>query len=108
MGCARIGRACPARWPRWVRNTSWWSPTGRSIRRCAVISCSGRGAISMGLAPAFLFGLLAIGLPLWLHRFARQTQERRQFASLMLIEAGEVRRSRRQQLRYLVLLALRI
>ncbi len=62
----------------------------------------------MWLAPAFLFGLLAIGLPLWLHRFARQTQERRQFASLMLIEAGEVRRSRRQQLRYLVLLALRI
>ncbi len=62
----------------------------------------------MWLAPAFLFGLLAIGLPLWLHRFARQTEERRHFPSLMLIEPGEVRRTRRQQLRYLLLLALRI
>jgi hypothetical protein len=62
----------------------------------------------MWLAPAFLLGLLAIGWPLWLHRFARQTQERRQFPSLMLIEPGEVRRSRRQQLRYLLLLALRV
>ena len=62
----------------------------------------------MWLAPAFLLGLLGIGLPLWLHRFARRTDERRPFASLMLIEAGEVRRSRRQQLRYWLLLALRL
>jgi len=62
----------------------------------------------MWLAPLFLLGLLGIGLPLWLHRFARRTDERRPFASLMLIEAGEVRRSRRQQLRYWLLLALRL
>lgn len=62
----------------------------------------------MWIAPAFLLGLLAIGLPLWLHRFARETEQRRPFASLMLIEPGEVRRSRRQQLRYLLLLALRV
>ena len=62
----------------------------------------------MWLAPAFLLGLLGMGLPLWLHRFARRTDERRPFASLMLIEAGEVRRSRRQQLRYWLLLALRL
>ncbi|HEV7633715.1 MAG TPA: BatA domain-containing protein [Steroidobacteraceae bacterium] len=62
----------------------------------------------MWLAPAFLVGLLAIGLPLWLHRFAKETQERQPFASLMLIEAGEVRRSRQHNLRYWLLLALRI
>ncbi len=62
----------------------------------------------MWAAPLFLLGLLAIGLPLWLHRFARQTDQRRPFASLMLIEPGQVRRSRRQQLRYLLLLALRV
>ena len=62
----------------------------------------------MWLAPLFLLGLLGVGLPLWLHRFARRTDERRPFASLMLIEAGEVRRSRRQQLRYWLLLALRL
>jgi len=62
----------------------------------------------MWLAPAFLLGLLGIGLPLWLHRFARRTDERRPFGSLMLIETGEVRRSRRQQLRYWLLLATRL
>jgi hypothetical protein len=62
----------------------------------------------MWLAPAFLLGLLGIALPLWLHRFARRTDERRAFASLMLIEAGQVRRNRRQQLRWWLLLALRL
>ena len=62
----------------------------------------------MWLAPALLLGLLSVALPLWLHRFARRTDERRPFASLMLIEAGEVRRSRRRQLRYWLLLALRL
>jgi hypothetical protein len=62
----------------------------------------------MWLAPAFLVGLLAIGLPLWLHRFARRTDERRPFASLMLIEPAVVRRSRHHELRYWLLLLLRI
>ena len=62
----------------------------------------------MWLAPAFLAGLLALGLPLWLHRFAKQTQEKQRFASLMLIEAGDTRRSRAHELRYWLLLALRL
>jgi len=62
----------------------------------------------MWMAPAFLAGLVAIGLPLWLHRFARRTDERRPFASLMLIDAAQVRRSRRHELRYWLLLLLRI
>ncbi len=62
----------------------------------------------MFLAPAFLFGLLAIGVPLWLHRFARETQDRQPFASLMLLEPSKTHRSRRHTLRYLLLLALRI
>lgn len=64
--------------------------------------------MTMLLAPAFLLGLLAIGLPLWLHRFSRQSEDRRPFASLMLLEASEVHSSKRHTLRYLALLALRI
>lgn len=62
----------------------------------------------MLLAPFFLLGLLAIGLPIWLHRFARRTEERRRFASLMLLRTTEVQRSRRHTLRYWLLLALRV
>ena len=62
----------------------------------------------MLLAPLFLLGLLAIGLPLWLHRFSRETREKQPFASLMLIEASQIIRSRKHTLRYLLLLALRI
>jgi hypothetical protein len=60
------------------------------------------------LAPLFLLGLLAIGLPLWLHRFSRETREKQPFASLMLIEASQIIRSRKHTLRYLLLLAFRI
>lgn len=62
----------------------------------------------MWLAPAFLAGLLTLALPLWLHRFARDTDDRRRFASLMLMEQAEVRRSRKRQLKYWLLLALRL
>jgi hypothetical protein len=62
----------------------------------------------MLLAPWFLGGLLAIGLPLWLHRFSKQTQERQPFASLMLIEPSNIQRSHKHTLKYLMLLALRI
>jgi hypothetical protein len=62
----------------------------------------------MWLAPWFLLGLVGIGVPLWLHRFARQTEQKQPFASLMFLEASEVRRSRRHELRYWLLLALRI
>ena len=62
----------------------------------------------MILAPIFLLGLLGIALPLWLHRFARDTRTKEPFASLMLLEPSQIHRSRERQLRYFVLLALRI
>src|SRR5688572_24251767 len=62
----------------------------------------------MFLAPAFLLGLLAIGVPLWLHRVARANPTRHRFASLMLLEASETQKTARRTLRYWLLLALRI
>jgi hypothetical protein len=62
----------------------------------------------MWLAPWMLLGLAGIALPVWLHRFARQTEQKRPFASLMFLEASLIRRSRRQELRYWLLLALRV
>ena len=60
------------------------------------------------LAPLFLAGLLAVGLPLWLHRFARDTRTKQPFSSLMLLEQSEIQRSREHTLKYWLLLALRI
>ncbi|MBC7984130.1 MAG: BatA domain-containing protein, partial [Candidatus Obscuribacterales bacterium] len=60
------------------------------------------------LAPWFLAGLLAIGLPWWLHRLARSETTPQAFPSVMLLERSELRDTRRRQLRYLLLLALRI
>ena len=62
----------------------------------------------MFLAPAFLFGLLAIGVPLWLHRVARANPTQHPFASLMLLEASETQRTAKRTLRYWLLLATRI
>lgn len=62
----------------------------------------------MFLAPAFLLGLLAIGLPLWLHRVARANPTQHQFASLMLLEASETQRTAKRTLRYWLLLMTRI
>jgi hypothetical protein len=62
----------------------------------------------MLLAPLFLLGLLGIGLPLWLHRFARDTRTKEPFASLMLLEPSQIHQSREHTLRYWLLLALRI
>ncbi|HEY4368291.1 MAG TPA: VWA domain-containing protein [Steroidobacteraceae bacterium] len=62
----------------------------------------------MFLAPLFLAGLLAIGLPIWLHRVARANPTRLPFASLMLLEASETQRTAHRTLRYWLLLALRI
>ena len=60
------------------------------------------------LAPLFLAGLLAVGLPLWLHRFARDTRTKQPFASLMLLEQSRIQQSREHTLKYWLLLALRI
>jgi hypothetical protein len=60
------------------------------------------------LAPAFLLGLLAIGLPLWLHRLSSDNPNKQRFSSLMFLEPGEPRRVLAKKLQYLLLLALRI
>jgi Aerotolerance regulator N-terminal/von Willebrand factor type A domain len=62
----------------------------------------------MFLAPAFLLGLLAIGVPLWLHRVARANPTQFPFASLMLLEASESQRTAKRTLRYWLLLITRI
>jgi hypothetical protein len=60
------------------------------------------------LAPAFLFGLLAIGVPLWLHRLSSENPNRQPFSSVMFLEPGEPRRVLAKKLQYLLLLALRV
>lgn len=60
------------------------------------------------LAPLFLAGLLAIGLPIWLHRLSSTNPNRQRFSSLMFLEAGEPRRVLAKTLQYLLLLAIRI
>lgn len=62
----------------------------------------------MLLAPLFLLGLLAIGVPLWLHRVARANPQQQTFPSLMLIEASETQRTAKRTLRYWLLLLARI
>ncbi|MEJ0098760.1 MAG: BatA and WFA domain-containing protein [Pseudomonadota bacterium] len=62
----------------------------------------------MWLTPLFLLGLAGIALPVWLHRFARKTDQKHQFASSMFLEASVVRRNRRRELRYWLLFAARV
>jgi hypothetical protein len=62
----------------------------------------------MFLAPAFLLGLLAIGVPLWLHRVTRANPTQQPFASLMFLEASETQRTAKHTIRYWLLLMLRI
>jgi Aerotolerance regulator N-terminal/von Willebrand factor type A domain len=62
----------------------------------------------MFLAPFILAGLLAIGLPIWLHRVARANPTQFPFASHMFLEHSETQRTAKRTLRYLLLLAARI
>ena len=39
----------------------------------------------MWLAPWFLLGLAGLALPVWLHRFAKQTEHKQMFASSMFL-----------------------
>ena len=59
------------------------------------------------LAPAFLFGALAVGLPVYLHLLRRNTSTPQPFSSLMLFEPRQQSATRRRRLRYWLLLALR-
>jgi hypothetical protein len=62
----------------------------------------------MFFAPLFLLGLIAIGVPIWLHRVARANPVHHTFPSLMLLEASETQRTAQRTLRYWLLLLLRI
>jgi hypothetical protein len=60
------------------------------------------------LAPGFLLGALAVGLPLYLHLLRRHTSTPLPFSSLMLFEPQQKSSMRRRRLRYFLLLALRL
>jgi hypothetical protein len=60
------------------------------------------------LAPGFLLGALAVGLPLYLHLLRRSTSTPVPFSSLMLFELRPPRATQRRRLRYWLLLALRL
>ncbi len=60
------------------------------------------------IAPAFLAGALAVGLPLYLHLLRRHSSEPLPFSSLMFFEPREQSAVRRRRLRYWLLLSLRL
>ncbi|MGH7656548.1 MAG: BatA domain-containing protein [Gemmatimonadaceae bacterium] len=59
------------------------------------------------LAPVFLAGLLAIGIPIAIHLINRERREVVRFPSLMFLRKVPYRSVRRQKLRHLLLLAMR-
>ncbi|HWB33442.1 MAG TPA: BatA and WFA domain-containing protein [Acidobacteriaceae bacterium] len=59
------------------------------------------------LAPWFLAGALAVGLPVFVHLLRRQTTTPRPVSSLMFFERGTQSSVRHRRLRYLLLFALR-
>jgi len=59
------------------------------------------------LAPWFLGGLLAVGLPVYVHLLRKQTTVPRPVSSLMFFEQGTQSSVRHRRLRYLLLFALR-
>lgn len=59
------------------------------------------------LAPWFLAGLAALGVPIYVHLLRRHTTTPRPFSSLMFFERGTQSSTRHRRLRYLLLFALR-
>ncbi len=59
------------------------------------------------LAPWFLAGMLAVGLPVFVHLLRKQTTVPRPVSSLMFFEQGKQSSVRHRRLRYLLLFALR-
>jgi len=59
-------------------------------------------------APLFLAGLLAVALPIWLHRLQTKSSNRQPFSSAMLLETTEQRVHVQKKLKYLLLLTFRI
>ncbi|HXJ16687.1 MAG TPA: BatA and WFA domain-containing protein [Candidatus Polarisedimenticolia bacterium] len=60
------------------------------------------------LAPGFLIGAAAVGLPLYLHLLRRHTTTPQPFSSLMFFEPRTQSSIRHRRLRYLLLLSLRL
>ncbi|MDG2090157.1 MAG: BatA and WFA domain-containing protein [Gammaproteobacteria bacterium] len=60
------------------------------------------------LSPLFLFALLGIALPIWLHRLQTNATEREKFSSIMFMEQSQRRIHIQRKLKYLILMALRI
>ena len=60
------------------------------------------------LAPLFLVGALAVGLPLWLHLLQRDNPVRLPFSSLMFFEKRKTTTLLERRWRYLLLMALRL
>jgi len=60
------------------------------------------------LAPWFLAGMLAVGLPVFVHLLLKQTSVPRPVSSLMFFEQGTQSSTRHRRLRYLLLFALRV
>src|SRR3974377_2182878 len=59
------------------------------------------------LAPLFLGGLVAVGLPVWLHLLRKHKTTPTPFSSLMFFERREQSSIKHRRLRYLLLFALR-
>lgn len=59
------------------------------------------------LAPWFLAGVAAVGLPIWIHLLKRHKTDPRLFPSLMLFEKREQSSMKHRRLEYLLLFALR-
>jgi hypothetical protein len=59
------------------------------------------------LNPWFLFGLAAIGLPIYIHLLRRHVTTPLPFSSLMFFERGQQSSTRHRRLRYLLLFSLR-
>ena len=62
----------------------------------------------MLIAPLFLLGILGMAFPWWLHRLQVQTTEREKFATTRFLEASKKRIHVRRELKYLLLMALRM
>ena len=60
------------------------------------------------LTPAFLFGALAVAVPIVLHFLRRERLPRVPFSDLRLLRGARLEQTRRQRLRELLLLALRV
>ncbi len=59
------------------------------------------------LAPWFLAGIAAVGLPIWIHLLKRHRTDPRLFPSLMLFEKREQSSVKHRRLDYILLFALR-